>query len=87
MISLSPKSFGVKTAATPLSRSAARVGVRDDPADDDRHVAGACLPQPGQHLRHQLHVRARQDGDADAVDVLGDRGARRSAPGVSRMPW
>ena len=81
-----PKSFGVKTAATPSSRSAARVGLGDDPADDDRHVARARRPQTVQHVGHQLQVRAGQHRQPDQVHVLGHRG-RDDLAGVSRIPW
>ena len=76
MISVMPKSLGVNTAATPWSTQPAGVGVRDDPADDDRHVAGAGLAQQPQHLGHQLAVRAGQDRQPDAVHALLDRGRR-----------
>ena len=64
----------------------ARVGVGDDAADHDRHVARARLAQQPQHVGHQLEVRAGQDRQADAVDVLLDGGGAIWA-GVSRMPW
>ena len=74
MISVSPKSFGVKTAATPSSLSLAASPARDDAADDDRDVVDALLAHPVEHGRDQLHVRAGQDREPDAVHVLGDRG-------------
>ncbi len=73
MISVRPKSFGVKTAATPSSISRARRR-GDDPADDHGHVVEAVRPHPVEHLGHQLHVRAGQDRQPDAVHVLGHRG-------------
>ena len=45
------------------------VGLGDDPADHDRRV-DAGGPQPADHVGHQLEVGARQDRDADHVDVL-----------------
>ena len=75
MISVRPKSLGVKTAATPSSLSRARVASRDDPADDHRHVArGPASRSPSSTAGHQLHVRAGQDREPDAVHVLGHGG-------------
>ncbi len=51
-----------------------RIGLGDDPADDERHFADPGRPHPGQHLGHELHVRAREDRQPDEVDVLGDGG-------------
>ena len=73
MISLSPKSFGVKTTATP-ARAAPGVGLRDDSADDDGDVTGAGVAQAAENLGHQLHVGAGEDREPDEVDVLGHRG-------------
>ena len=74
MISVSPKSLGVKTAATPSSRRRRASRGRDDAADDDRDVVEAGCAQPVEHRRDQLHVRAGEDREPDAVHVLGHRG-------------
>ena len=58
----------------PLLDQPAPVGVGDDPADDHRYVAQPGLAQPLEHRRHQLHVRAGEDRQPDAVHVLGDGG-------------
>ena len=47
---------------------------RDRAADDDEHVLDAVLAQPLEDPRHERHVRAREDGDADGVRVLLDGG-------------
>ena len=60
-----------------------RVGLRDDPADDDRHVAGARRTQTVQHVGNQREVRPGQDRQPDQVHILGHRGRddlRRSQP-------
>ena len=44
------------------------VGRDDAPHDHGRRAAGG--PQAVEHVGHQLEVRARQDGQADDVDVL-----------------
>ena len=68
------KSFGVNTAATPSSSSAraSRSGMM--PPTIDRDVVDAGRPHPVEHVGHQLHVRAGEDREPDAVHVLGDRG-------------
>ena len=43
---------------------------RDRAADDDEHVLGAVLAQAVEDLRHERHVRAGEDRDADGVGVL-----------------
>ena len=72
MISVSPKSLGVNTAATPSSRSRRPSESGMIPPTIDRHVLEPGLPQPVEHARDQLHVGAGQDREPDAVDVLGD---------------
>ena len=61
---------GVNTAATPCSRSASASGARDRAADDHEHVVGALVAQQLEDARHERHVRAREDRDADRVGVL-----------------
>src|ERR671915_1129284 len=51
----------------------ARVVAGDRPPDDHEHVLGALVAQPVQDSRHERHVRAGEDGDADGVRVLLDR--------------
>src|SRR5262245_62071897 len=51
-----------------------RVLGRDDAADDDRDLAGALLAQAAQDLLDQRHVRAGEDGEADDVHTLLERG-------------
>ena len=85
MMSVIAKSFGVKTAATPRS-SSRRVGLRDDPADDDRHVARARRTQTVQHVGNQREVRAGQDRQPDRCTSSATAAATISA-GVSRIPW
>ena len=87
MISVSPKSLGVKTAATPGAVSARGVGVGDDAADDHRHVAGA-----GRRA-----ARRAPPAPAPCASRTGSRARRSARPrrprppticsGVSRMPW
>ena len=64
---------GPNTSATPLPLQLVRVVVRDRAADDDEHVLGAVLAQQLEDARHERHVRAGEDRDADRVRVLLDR--------------
>ena len=73
MIVVIPKSFGREDRRDAGGLHLAGVGVGDDAADDQRHVADAGLRHGLLHVRHELHVRAREDRQADAVDVLGHR--------------
>ena len=50
------------------------VGLGDDPADDHRHVVEPGRAEAVEHVGDQLHVRAGQDREPDAVHVLGHRG-------------
>ena len=50
----------------------AHVVVRDRPADDDEHVLGALIAQQRKDARHERHVRAGEDRDADRVGVFLD---------------
>jgi hypothetical protein len=50
------------------------VFARDRAPDDDEHVLGTVLFQAVEDARHERHVRARQDGDADRIGVFLDRG-------------
>ena len=65
---------GPKTPATPCLLQLVRVVRRDRAADDDEHVLGAVLAQQLEDARHERHVRAGEDRDADGVGVLLDRG-------------
>ena len=47
-----------------------RVGPRDRASDDHEHVVGALRAQQLQDARHERHVRAREDRDADRVGIL-----------------
>ena len=55
---------------------AQRLGVRarDRAADDHEHVVGPLVAQQLEDARHERHVRAREDRDADHVGVLLDDG-------------
>ena len=95
MMSLSAKSFGVNTAATP---SAEPHGVRlgDDAADHHRHVAGAGLAQPPSTSgtssmcdpeRIDRPTRCTSSATAAADDLLGrepDALVDDLEPGVAR---
>ena len=48
--------------------------VGDRPADHDDDVAGVLLVEQLDHLRHERHVRAGEDRQADRVRVLLQRG-------------
>ena len=83
MISVSPKSFGVKTWATPCSRSRrASLSGMIPPTTTGTSSRPASF-RPSQHRRHHLQVRARQHRQPDDVHVLLDRGGddlRRGQP-------
>jgi hypothetical protein len=55
-------------------RHALSAGGGDDPTDHDGHVH-ARVGQLGQHGGNQLGVGAGEDGEADHVHALVDRGA------------
>ena len=65
---------GVKISATPGLLQLARVVARDRAADDDEHVLDLVLAQHVEDPRHQRHVGAGEDRDADRVRVLLDHG-------------
>jgi hypothetical protein len=46
---------------------------RDRPSEHDQHVLGALRSQAVEDLRHERHVGAGEDRDADRVRVLLDR--------------
>src|ERR1035437_3723435 len=50
------------------------VVVRNDAAGGHEPVVHAPFPQQGADARHKRHVRARQDGQPDDVDVLLESG-------------
>ena len=83
MMSVSPKSLGVKTRATPCSRSrrASPSGMIPPTTTGTSSSPASC--RPSQHRRHHLQVRAGQDRQADDVHVLLDGGRddlRRGEP-------
>src|SRR5262245_21708021 len=51
------------------------VDVRDDAPDDDEHVVEALLFEQLHDARADVHVRPRQDRQADGVGVFLERGA------------
>jgi len=51
-----------------------RILGRDDAANHDRDLADALLAHAAQDLLDQRHVRAGEDGEADDVDALLERG-------------
>ena len=63
---------GVKTSATPsaLSSGMSSAGIVPPTVIDD--VVDALLAQQLDDARHQRHVRAREDREADGVGVLLD---------------
>src|SRR6185436_2888803 len=50
------------------------VHVRNDAADDDEHVLETLLAEQLHHARTDVHVRPRQDREADGVRILLERG-------------
>ena len=83
MISVSPKSLGVKTRATPCSRSRRASLSGMIPPTTTGTSSRPASRRPSQHRRHDLQVRAGQDRQADDVHVLLDRGRddlRRGEP-------
>ena len=64
---------GPNTPATPSLLQLVRVVVRDRPADDDDDVVRALGGEQLDDARHERHVRAGEDRDADRVRVLLDR--------------
>ena len=79
---------GPKTRATPISSSFGNVAFGDDAADEDADVLQAGLAQQLQDARHQRHVRAAEEAQAEPVGVLVGDGAddrlRASATGRRR---
>ena len=65
---------GVKTSATPSSLSSGMSWLGIVPPTDDDDVPGVLLLEQLDHLRHERHVRAGQDRQADRVGVLLQRG-------------
>ena len=65
---------GPNTPATPSLLQLLGVVVGDRPADHDDDVLDAVLAQELEDARHERHVRAGEDRDADGVRVLLDRG-------------
>ena len=63
------------SAATPRSLERRDVLVGHDAAADEQDVAGAGFLEEGDDARKDRHVRARQEADAEHVDVLVDRRA------------
>ena len=66
------------------------VGLRDDPAGEDQHVAGALRPEFVDDPREKRHVGPGQDRQADGVGVLLDDGRgdllrRLVQPGVDDL--
>ena len=74
MMSLSPKSFGVKTMATPAARRAAASDSGMMPPTMTGTSPAPASRRPAEHLGDELHVRAAEDREPDEVHVLGDRG-------------
>ena len=83
MISVSPKSFGVKTRATPCSRSRrASLSGMIPPTTTGTSSSPASF-RPSSTAGHDLQVRAGQHRQPDDVHVLLDRGGddlRRGEP-------
>ena len=65
---------GPKISATPACSQRRHVVVGDDPAHGHEHVVHPALGEELGHPRHERHVGARQDRQADDVDVLLERG-------------
>ena len=62
----------MKTCGDALLLEHGDVGLGDDAADDDEHVAPAGLGQQLQHLGHQGEVGAGEQRQPDGVGVLLD---------------
>ena len=73
-ISVRLKSLGVNTSATPSSSSALGVAVGMIPPTITGTSSMPGRLHPVEHVGHQLHVRAGEDREPDAVHVLGDGG-------------
>ncbi len=65
---------GPKTPATPSFRQLFGVVLGNRSAHHHDHVLDAVLAQELEDARHERHVRAGEDRDADGVSVLLDRG-------------
>src|SRR5580704_3347050 len=65
-----------KDLLDPKCLELARILVGDDAAAEDRNVARAALGQQANDLRKQRHVSARQNAQADRIDVLLHRRLR-----------
>ena len=70
---------GRKMPLMPMAFSFGDVDVGNDAADHDLHVVQALLLQQLHHARADVHVRARQNRQADDVGVFLQRRRRRSA--------
>ena len=81
---------GPKTPATPSFRSSSASSSGIVPPTTTSDVLGAVLAQELEDSRHEGHVRAGEDRDADGVGVLLDRGlddllGRLVQPGVDDL--
>ena len=86
MMSLSPKSFGVKTAATPCSSSAGASASGMIPPTMTGTSPAPGSAQAVEDVGNQLQVRAGQDRQPDQVHVLGHRGRDDLLPASAGSP-